>query len=190
MIYVVGFTPLKEEKYYCRFELFGGRWSILIIAAYHAYCIILSYFEVMSWSYGPTVPVQISIVRCPRRGTMRLHILRGMKAKVACIACICIHWSYCRCYIRSELVIQSGIVVREEMIFDIFQLLNSLSWSISLINCGSPLNWWLLQLVVQIACQNTLLAEIFYLTLALLNAGTWWLSRGHMIIRLSIIHNW
>jgi hypothetical protein len=44
-------------------------------------------------TYGPTVPVQLSIVRCPRRGTMRLHTLRGMKAENICIAFICIHWS-------------------------------------------------------------------------------------------------
>ena len=44
-------------------------------------------------TYGPTVPVQLSIVRCPRRGMMRLHTLRGMKAEDICIAFICIHWS-------------------------------------------------------------------------------------------------
>jgi len=97
MLYVIGFTLLKEGKYCCRFELYEERWSIigsiLIIAACHAYCIILSHFEVMSWSYGPTVPVQLSIVRCPRRGTVRLHTLRGVKAEVTCIAFICIHWS-------------------------------------------------------------------------------------------------
>jgi hypothetical protein len=35
-----------------------------------------------------TKPVQLSIVRCPRRGTMRLHTLRGMKAEDICIAFI------------------------------------------------------------------------------------------------------
>jgi hypothetical protein len=44
-------------------------------------------------TYGPTVPVQLSIVRCSRRGTMRLHTLRGMKADAICIAFIWIHWS-------------------------------------------------------------------------------------------------
>jgi hypothetical protein len=44
-------------------------------------------------TYGPTVPVQLSVVRCPRRGTMRHHTLRGMKAEDICIAFICIHWS-------------------------------------------------------------------------------------------------
>jgi hypothetical protein len=44
-------------------------------------------------TYDPTVPVQLSIVRCPRRGTMRLHTLRGMKEKDICIAFIWIHLS-------------------------------------------------------------------------------------------------
>jgi hypothetical protein len=35
---------------------------------------------------GLTVPVQHIIVRCPRRGTMWLHTLRGMKVEVMCIA--------------------------------------------------------------------------------------------------------
>jgi hypothetical protein len=36
-----------------------------------------------------------SIVRCPRRGTMRLHILRGMKAEVIlAYADICTHEVY------------------------------------------------------------------------------------------------
>jgi hypothetical protein len=39
-------------------------------------------------TYGPTVPVQLSIVHCPRRGTMRLHTLRGMKAEDICITFI------------------------------------------------------------------------------------------------------
>jgi hypothetical protein len=56
-------------------------------------------------TYGPTVPVQLSIVRCPRRGTMRLHTLRVMKAEDICIAFICIHWSdICRyCWRREAL---------------------------------------------------------------------------------------
>jgi hypothetical protein len=72
-------------------------------------------------TYGPTVLVQLSIVRCPRRGTMRLHTLRhegrghmhcihmhslkgylqmmwfytlrGMKTEDLHIAFLCIHWS-------------------------------------------------------------------------------------------------
>jgi hypothetical protein len=39
-----------------------------------------------------------SIVRCPRRGTMRLHILRGMKAEVIlAFADICTHEVYMKC---------------------------------------------------------------------------------------------
>jgi hypothetical protein len=50
---------------------------------------------IWSWvvTYGLTVPVQLSIVRCSRRGTMRLHTLRGMKADDILITFICIHWS-------------------------------------------------------------------------------------------------
>jgi hypothetical protein len=58
------------------------------------------HFEVMSRSYGPTVPV-----RCPRRGTMRLHILRGMKAEVIiAFADICTHEVYMKCDITMLLL--------------------------------------------------------------------------------------
>ena len=76
-------------------------------AIYIAWLICIWSFVV---TYGPTVPVQLSIVRCPRRGTMRLHTLRGMKAEDICIAFICIHWSdICRwCgFIPSEVWRQS-----------------------------------------------------------------------------------
>jgi hypothetical protein len=59
-------------------------------AIYIAWLICIWSFVV---TYGPTVPVQLSIIRCRRRGTMRLHTLRGMKADDICIAFICIHWS-------------------------------------------------------------------------------------------------
>jgi hypothetical protein len=59
-------------------------------AIYIAWLICVWSFVV---TYGPTVPVQLSIVRCPRRGTMRLYTLRGMKAEDICIAFIWIHWS-------------------------------------------------------------------------------------------------
>jgi hypothetical protein len=77
----------------------------------HAICI--AWFTcIWSWvvTYGPTVPVQLSIVRCPRMGTMRLHTLRGMNAEDICIVFICIHWSdICRwcCFIPSEVWRQS-----------------------------------------------------------------------------------
>jgi hypothetical protein len=124
---------------------------------------------IWSWvvTYGPTVPVQLSIVRCPRRGTMRLYTLRGMKAEDICIAFICIHWSdICRwCdFIPSEVwrqrtytlhffayieVIFAGIVDAwkcyttyygcwgNEMVLVILGLLSSISTSISDLNCDS-----------------------------------------------------
>ena len=71
-------------------------------AIYIAWLICIWSFVV---TYGPTVPVQLSIVRCPRRGTMRLHTLRGMKAEDICIAFICIHWSdICRYCWRREVL--------------------------------------------------------------------------------------
>jgi hypothetical protein len=60
------------------------------------HAIYIAWFTcIWSWvvTYGPTVPVQLSIVRCPRRIMMRLHTLRGMKTEDICIAFICIHWS-------------------------------------------------------------------------------------------------
>ena len=59
-------------------------------AIYIAWLICIWSFVV---TYGPTVPVQFSIVHYPRRGTMRLHTLRGLKAEDICIAFICILWS-------------------------------------------------------------------------------------------------
>jgi hypothetical protein len=72
----------------------------------HAICIA---WFICIWSfvvtYGPTVPVQLSIVCCPRRGTMRLHTLRGMKAEDIYIAFTCIHWSdICRYCWRREVL--------------------------------------------------------------------------------------
>jgi hypothetical protein len=106
--------PWRQMKHYLRFVLYlkadevlfevcivsEGRWSInwglyciwrkcsLLI---NAACLICIWSFVVT--YDPTVPVQLSIVRCPRRGTMRLHTLRGMKAEDICIAFIWIHWS-------------------------------------------------------------------------------------------------
>ena len=81
-------------------------------AIYIAWLICIWSFVV---TYGPTVPVQLSIVRCPRRGTMRLHTLRGMKAEDICIAFICIHWSdICRYCWRRE-VLYNLLWLFEEM---------------------------------------------------------------------------
>jgi hypothetical protein len=47
----------------------------------------------------------LSIVCCPRRGTMRLHILRGMKAEVIlAFAVICTHEVYIKCDIAMLLL--------------------------------------------------------------------------------------
>jgi hypothetical protein len=52
---------------------------------------ILSYIAII-WS---DCTGTISIVRCPRRGTIQLHIPRGMKAKViTAFVVICTHEEY------------------------------------------------------------------------------------------------
>jgi hypothetical protein len=133
-------------------------------AIYIAWLICIWSFVV---TYGPTVLVQFSIVRCPSRGTMWLHTLRGMKVEDICIAFIWIHWSdICRwCgFIPSEVwrhmtytlhsyayiewylqvllmqgsVIQPIVVVwGNEMVLVILGLLSSISTSISDLNCDS-----------------------------------------------------
>jgi hypothetical protein len=113
-------------------------------------------------TYGPTVPVQLSIVRCPRKCTMRLNTLRGMKADDICIAfievifadgvvlyskryedsglthCIPMHtlkW-YLQVLLTHGSVIQPIVVVRgNEMALVILGLLSSISTSISYLNC-------------------------------------------------------
>ena len=61
-----------------------------VVAMHNAF--IIHCIEVSSRSYGPTVPVQMSIICFPRRGMMQLHILRDMEAEViiASVA-MCIH---------------------------------------------------------------------------------------------------
>jgi hypothetical protein len=133
-------------------------------AIYIAWLICIWSFVV---TYGPTVPVQLSIVRCPRRGTMQFYTLRGMKAEDICIAFIWIHWSdicrwcgfipsdvwrqrtytlhscaYIEWYLQVLLtqgsVIQPIVVVRgNEMILVILGLLSYISISISDLICYS-----------------------------------------------------
>ena len=133
-------------------------------AIYIAWLICIWSFVV---TYGPTVPVQLSIVRCPRRGTMRLHTLRGMKAEDICIAFICINWSdickwcgfipqryedrvpthcipmhtlkwYLQVLLTQGSVIEPIVVVRgNEMVLVILGLLSSISTSISDLICDS-----------------------------------------------------
>jgi hypothetical protein len=129
-------------KYYLRLYCMWRKISILINAACHIH---IAWFTcIWSWvvTYDPTVPVQLSIVRCPGRGTMRLHTLRGMKAEDICIAFIevifaddvfytlrgmkteylhiaflCIHWSdICRyCW-------------RREVLYNILWLFEGMRW--------------------------------------------------------------
>ena len=133
-------------------------------AIYIAWLICIWSFVV---TYGPTVPVQLSIVRCPRRGTMRLHTLRGMMVEDICIAFIWIHWSdicrwcvlypqryedrvptlcvpmhtlkwYLQVLLTQGSVIEPIVVVRgNEMVLVILGLLSSISTSIFDLNCDS-----------------------------------------------------
>ena len=66
-------------------------WSVVGMSctSHHPSCILKLCRDLMVRPYRYI----FSIVCCPRRGTMRLHILRGMKAEDICIAFICIHWS-------------------------------------------------------------------------------------------------
>jgi hypothetical protein len=100
------FTPLKvnevlfevcivsEGKWsiiwglYCMWR----KWSVLINAACHIHCMIHLHLK-LGRDLRSDRTGTISIVRCPRRGTMWLHTLRGMKTEDICIAFICIHWS-------------------------------------------------------------------------------------------------
>jgi hypothetical protein len=124
------------------------KWSILIMQ--HA--IRIAWF-ICIWSfvvtYDPTVPVQLSIIRCPRRGTMRLHTLRGMKAEDICIAFTCIHWSdICKyCW-------------RIEVLYKLLWLFEEMRWywlywdywvpyiQVFLILIVIPIKCWLIHLVV------------------------------------------
>ena len=89
-------------------------WSVvgMTCTSHHPSCILKLCRDLMVRPYRYI----FSIVRCPRRGTMRLHILRGMKAEVIlAFADICTHevyiWRvtllcyYCGFYLR-------GVVAR------------------------------------------------------------------------------
>jgi hypothetical protein len=122
---------------------------------------------IWSWvmTYGPTVPVQLSIVRCPRRGTVRLHTLEVWRQRTYALHsyafievifadgvvlyskryegrgpthCIPMHtlkW-YLQVLLTQESVIQPIVVVRgNEMALVILGLLSSISTSISDLNC-------------------------------------------------------
>jgi hypothetical protein len=130
-------------------------------------------------TYGPTVPVQFSIVRYPRRGTMRLHTLRGMKAEDIYIAYTCIHWSdICRYCGRREVLYKLLWLFEEMRWYWLYWDYWVLYLQVFLILLVIPVKCWLIYLVVEISRQNILLAEMFHLTLELLNAGAWCLSRG------------
>src|SRR6187455_207590 len=69
--------------------------------SHHPSCILKLCRDLMVRPYRYT----FSIVRCPRRGTMRLHILRGMKAEVIlAFADICTHEVYMKCDITMLLL--------------------------------------------------------------------------------------
>jgi hypothetical protein len=146
----------------------------------HAICIA---WFICIWSfvvtYGPTVPVQLSIVHCPRRGTMRLHTLWGMKAENICIAFTCINWSdICRYCWRSEMLYKLLWLLEEMRWYWLYWDYWVLYLQVFLFLIVIPVKCWLIHLVVYISRQNNLLAEMFHLTLALLNVDAWCLSRG------------
>ena len=133
-------------------------------AIYIAWLICIWSFVV---TYGPTVPVQLSIVRCPRRGTMRLHTLEVWRQRTYALhsyafievifaddvvlypqryedrvptLCIPMHtlkW-YLQVLLTQGSVIEPIVVVRgNEMVLVILGLLSSISTSISDLICYS-----------------------------------------------------
>jgi hypothetical protein len=131
-------------------------------------------------TYGPTVPVQLSIIRCPSRGTMRLHTLRGMKADNICIAFTCIHWSdICRyCW-------------RREVLYKLLWLLEEMRWywlhwdywvlylQVFLILIVIPVKCWLIHLVfkylVKTICFLRCFISLLHYSMQVLDAyqGEW-----------------
>ena len=65
----------------------------LLIEACHVHVIIHLHLKFCRDRWSDRTGT-LSIVRCPRRGTMRLHILRGMKAEVI-MHCIHMHHEVC-----------------------------------------------------------------------------------------------
>jgi hypothetical protein len=125
-------------------------------------------------TFGPTVSVQLSIVRCPRRGTMRLHTLRGMKAEDICIEFICIHWSdicrWCGFTLRGMKAVDLHIAFlcihwsdicrycwHREVLYNLLWLFEEMRWhwlfwyylvlylQVFLISIVIPLKCWLIQ---------------------------------------------
>ena len=85
-------------------------WSVvgMTCTSHHPSCILKLCRDLMVRPYRYI----FSIVRCPRRGTMRLHILRGMKAEIILafalmryIWCVTLLCYYCGFYLR-------GVVTR------------------------------------------------------------------------------
>ena len=115
LIYVIGFTLLKEVKYYCRFELYEGRWSIiesiLIIESCHMHVMNHLHF----WSC-------VVILWSDRTGThLASYVARG---GVRCGFIPSEVWRQklhaLHSYAFIEVIIQPYVVVREEMVFDIW----------------------------------------------------------------------
>jgi hypothetical protein len=141
------------------------KWSILINAACH-----IAWFTcIWSWvvTYGPTVPVQLSIVRCPRRvrcGIITLEVWRQTtyalhsyafievifvddvvlypqryedRGPTHCVPMHTLKW-YLQVLLTQGSVIQPIVVVRgNEMELGTLGLLSSITTSISDLNCDS-----------------------------------------------------
>jgi hypothetical protein len=92
MTHEINSHPWRQMKYYLRFVLYLKEVKFIdkcsMPYTLHDSFSSEVFHDLWSDRTGTT-----SIVCCLRRGTMRLHTLRGMKAEDICIAFICIHWS-------------------------------------------------------------------------------------------------
>ena len=112
-------------------------------------------FEVISWSYDLTAPVQLSIVRCPRRGTMRFIPSEVWRQKLHALHSYAfIKVINCRCW-WSEVIIQPSVVVRKEMVFWYIGIIEFYIWNISLVN------WSSLKLLINSTCALNSLSKQF-----------------------------
>jgi hypothetical protein len=141
-----------------------------VLLACHAYCIIHIAFwcyVVILWSVRTGT---FSIVRCPRKGMMWLYILRGMKAEVIlAFAVICTHEIYMKCDIAMLLLWFLPARFGNKVCCTLY-------------SCCTFIIRRLWNQVVVKQCSYVvkqfdiiLLAEISHLTIALLNAGTWYM---------------
>jgi hypothetical protein len=137
------------------------------VLACHAHCIIYLAF----WSYVVILWSDrihtFSIVCCPRRGTIRLHILRGMKAEaILAFVVICTHEVYMKCGIAMLLLWFLPARCGNQvccMLYSCCTFIIRRLWNHVVVKQCS-------YVVKQF--DIILLAEMCHLTLALLNAGT------------------